>query len=68
MCGTNFGSYLKLGSAMFRARSGGGSGCPGENRLEFEVPEALTPGTYIMSMENAGGIWTSPQTFTVTAP
>jgi hypothetical protein len=68
VCGTNLSPYIKLGSRTFGARSAGGTGCPGENKQIFEVPEDLTPGSYTMSMETAGGSWISPQPFSVTAP
>jgi hypothetical protein len=68
ICGTNFAVYLNLGSRLIGARLSLGA-CPngGELRL-YDLPVDIAPGSYTMSMENAGGIWTSPQNFTVTAP
>jgi hypothetical protein len=68
ICGTNLGAFIKLGERLFGASSAG-SGCPsGQARMTFTVPGNMTPGSYTMSMDTAGGIFTSPQPFTVTAP
>jgi hypothetical protein len=36
--------------------------------MSFNVPGDVTPGSYTLSMDTAGGTFTNPQPFTVTAP
>jgi hypothetical protein len=66
LCGTNLSS-LKLGSRTVVADASGPC-ANNESRLDMRVPSDLTPGSYTMTMENAGGTWTGTQNFTVTSP